>query len=123
MGRITPKRFVRACDNSGGIISLIAKKLSCSRQAVYDYIEHNPEMYKYVKDAENIILDIAESKLFSSVQNGEMDDVKWLLARKGKHRGYMERPESQVNISTQGPTEVSFTNKDKLMQYIGKNAK
>ena len=100
MGRINTARFITACKDSGAIITLIAKRLSCDRHTVYNFIKANPEMLKYLDDARDSALDIAESKILSSIVKatpvGDMEDVKWYLSRIGKKRGFADK---DINIT------------------------
>ena len=100
MGRINVRRFIKACKDSGGIISIIAKRMSVSRTTLYDYIQREPIAQKYLQEAKEDILDMAESKLISSMNLGEIDSIKWYLARIGKNRGFSEKPEivTQTNV-------------------------
>lgn len=95
MGRINAHRFIGACKGSGGLVSAIARRLSCSRQAVYDFLERYPEMKRYQEEAENELIELAESKIAKSIRlvqpTGSMEDVKWFLARKARKKGYGDR--------------------------------
>lgn len=104
MGRLTIHRFMKACKNSGGIITLIAKKMDVSRQQLYLFLDKNPEMFKYLEEERNQIIDVAESKLFTAIQTGDLDSVKWFLSRVGKRRGYADKDIIINNEANTGPT-------------------
>lgn len=90
---ITRKRLLAAIKNTGGIVSVIAKKLECDWHAARYAIDRDPVALQAWHDEREGILDLAESALVKSIQGGDTQDAKWLLARLGKHRGYAERLE------------------------------
>ena len=96
MGRINLIRFVKACKGSGGLISIVAKRLDVARQSVYDYLQREPKAVKYLDEAKEEILDMAESKLINSMNSNDLESIKWYLARLGRKRGYIANPEVQV---------------------------
>ena len=98
MGRINLIRFKTACKGSGGIISLIARRLSTERRFVYTYLENEPLAKQILQESKEEVLDIAESHLLKGITEGNKEDIKWYLARIGRKRGYQERPETQVNV-------------------------
>ena len=57
MGRINLQRFVKACKDSAGLISIIAKRLDVTRQTVYSFLEREPAAQKYIDEAKEEILD------------------------------------------------------------------
>ena len=108
MGRINTNRFIKACKDSGGIISLIAKRLSCDRSTIYYYLEREPQMRKYIEDAKDAAFDIAESKILNSIALAQpkcdMEDVKWYLARFSKRTS----PETSINTKIVNNIEPTY---------------
>ena len=107
MGRLNLFRFMKACKGSGGIISIIAKKLDVTRQSVYDFMQREPGSKKYLDEAKEAIIDMAESKLINSMNNNDLESIKWYLSRIGRHRGYIANPEVQV-IGKQTNTQINI---------------
>ena len=64
MGRINLIRFKTACKGSGGIISLIARRLSTERRFVYTYLENEPLAKQILQESKEEVLYISESHLF-----------------------------------------------------------
>lgn len=122
MGRINLKRFVKACKNSGGIITVIATRLQVTRQTVYDFIKNEPATQKYLYDAREEVIDMAEGKLLASINSGEIESAKWFLARKGRHRGYIANPEVQV-IGKQTNNTLNVEPTYKLVIEIADNVR
>lgn len=83
------EKILEAIKDSGGIISLIAKKLNnASWIQTKRWIESFPETKEAHEHQIEGIIDMAESKLFDRIQQGDSQDIKWFLSKKGKHRGY-----------------------------------
>lgn len=95
MAKITEKRLIASIKGTGGIVSAIARKLGVTWNAARNAIDANPAALRAWHDEREGILDLAESALVKSIQQGDTQDAKWLLARLGKHRGYAERIEFQ----------------------------
>ena len=47
----------------------------------------------FSEEEKEAILDLCESVLYSSIKNGDTQSAKWVLATKGKERGFIERRE------------------------------
>ena len=97
-------KWMKACKGSGGIISVIAQRLDVERATVYDYIK-DPIYHKYLIEAKEEVLDIAESHILKGINQGDKEDIKWYLSRMGKNRGYVT-VETQVNVGTTYKFEI-----------------
>ena len=89
----TAAQFIAAIPGSGGIVTQIAKKVGCSWNTARKYIDNHPSVQQAYNDECEAILDMAEAALFKQVSQEEAWAVKYLLATKGKGRGYTERTE------------------------------
>lgn len=82
-------------NTDGATLQRIAKKLGISYIAIYALRRQDEEFDKAVKELlycrDESALDLAESKLFSNVNEGKEASVFFLLKTKGKERGYVER--------------------------------
>ena len=91
--RISNKRFNEAVKDTGGILTLVSKRLNISRQSLYNFLKKNPEKRKVLKQEREKIIDLGEGSLFNQVKNQEAWAVKFLLKTVGKERGYYEKQE------------------------------
>jgi len=82
-----------ALQNSYGIVSRVAEKLSCNWNTAKKYIEMYPSCQQSFLDETERVLDLAESKIIKSINMDDVGTAKWLLSTKGKLRGYSERME------------------------------
>ena len=72
---------------------------------IYAYHAHHDDIYKkispgYVEQAEDIqetTVDMAESKLLTSINEGNVAAIIFYLKTKGKKRGYVEQHDVDVN--------------------------
>jgi hypothetical protein len=97
-----PKKYkkldiLQAIKGSGSIVSTIAKRLDCTWDTAKTYINSWPETIKAMKDEEETVLDMAESAVFKSIQDGNTQDAKWLLSTKGKRRGFSDKQELEIS--------------------------
>ncbi len=87
------EQFLIAIPKTGGIVSTIAGRVGCSWATARKFIDTHPTVLTAYRDECETVLDMAESKLITAMNDGEIESVKWYLARKGKDRGYSERQE------------------------------
>ena len=86
--KLTKNALVKAINNSSGLISVIAKKLSVSRKTVHNYLNRYPELKELINEEKENILDYAESKLIKKIDEEEAWAIRFLLTTQGKTRGY-----------------------------------
>ncbi len=98
---------LKAIKGSGAVMSTIAKRLDCAWYTARKYVNEWEATRQAYEDEEQMILDLAESKIYESINNGNTQDAKWLLATKGKKRGFSERHE--ITGADGIPIEVSVT--------------
>lgn len=92
-GRLTVKGVADKLREYHGNQAAVARAFGVDRSRITQYMEQHPELRAVKQEAEEAILDHAESALYRAVLSGEPWAVKWLLATKGKGRGYVERQE------------------------------
>ena len=91
--------IIEAIKGSGGIISTIAKRLGVAWSTADKYIQQSDETKEALADEREAILDMAEGAVYSSIKEGNTQDAKWLLATKGRKRGFNEKIDVDVNGS------------------------
>ncbi len=90
----TMEQVLAALKGSRGIQTHIARRLDVSRPAVARYIKRWPEVAQAYDEECNTLLDQAEAKLFEkAIVDGSECSLHFLLATKGKQRGYSKRQE------------------------------
>lgn len=82
------KALLEAIRDSGGIVDTVAKRLGVSWRTARIAIDSDDEALQLFTDELERVLDLAETTVLESIQNGDTQDAKWLLARKGRSRGY-----------------------------------
>ena len=89
--RLQEDKVFTAIKGSGGIISKIARTLDVDWHTANTHIKEN-EIYLAALQLEmEIILDCCELNLFDeAVNKKESWAIRFLLATKGKHRGYVQ---------------------------------
>jgi len=100
------KDVLEAIKGSGSVTNTIAKRLGVTWHTAKRYINKWEATKRAFEDEEQTILDQAESAIYQSIQNGNTQDAKWLLATKGKNRGFSERHE--ITGADSGPMEFTL---------------
>ena len=89
----TAAQMIAALQETKGLMYLAAKRLGCHVSTIKNYCERHPTV-QAAKDAERgALLDMAELKLWESIQKGEAWGITLALKTIGKDRGYVERTE------------------------------
>ena len=91
--KMKKEKFVEIFEMSACNVSLSCKKAKIARQTFYNWIEEDLEFAERIADAQEGILDMAESMLLKKVREGSTSELIFLLKTKGKSRGYVERTE------------------------------
>jgi len=98
---------LEAMQNSGGIMSTVAKRLGGDWHTAEKYVLKFAETRKALADEENKVLDICQQSLIKSIKDGNTQDAKWYLSTKGKHRGFSEKIINEMTGKDGGPIETS----------------
>jgi hypothetical protein len=91
MGRkriLKKNELLEAIKGSYGIISTIAARLHCNWHTVDETIRLYPECMQALADENETILDITESKAIERIKDGDGTMIRFMLATKGRKRGY-----------------------------------
>jgi len=109
------KRFLKALEESLGIVALACKKANISRSQVYVWRERDPEFARQWDEIVEMQVDYVESKLFENINKNDTTSIIFFLKCKGKHRGYVERVEA-VQLS---PEDIALPDEE-LIEIAGK---
>jgi transposase-like protein len=77
----------------GANISATCNAMNISRQTFYRWLKESPELMQEVEDSKEALIDNVETKLLSSINEGNIQAILFYLRTKGKSRGYVERSE------------------------------
>lgn len=97
--------FIRALENTGGIIKNAAEAIGCSRQTVYNAIQTYPSVARALDEEREKLKDLVEERLIDQIQQGNMTAIIWYSKTQMKDRGYVERHEHTG--SQGGPIETN----------------
>jgi len=83
----------KAIENSRGLYTVIAQRLKCEWHTAKKYVEMHEETREAYNDEFESSIDVAESKLFENIDEGDNTAIIFYLKTRAKHRGYVERSE------------------------------
>lgn len=108
-----------ALEKNAGLVTLAAKALGISHQALSARIKRNPQLQGIRASVEVQMLDIAEGATYTLLQNKDPGTVRWYLEQKGRERGYVGK---RVEVSGPDggaiPVEISSLSADELDQRL-----
>jgi len=85
--------FLKALDDSHGIISTACESSNIGRQTYYYWINSDEKFKKKVDDILETQIDFVENKLINQIDNNDTTAIIFYLKTKAKNRGYVERNE------------------------------
>lgn len=90
------KLFLSNLKEAKGIISIACERTGISRRAYYDWCEKDEAFDKACEDIREYVIDIVESQLLLGIKNNDMTGIIFYLKTKAKHRGYVEKTETEL---------------------------
>ena len=104
MGRkksIKEKDLLAAIENSNGFVTTIAARLHCSWHAADNAIKASAAALQAIKDEEEKTLDFVEGKAIKKINEGDGAMIRFMLATKGKKRGYTYEDKLEADESAE----------------------
>ena len=84
------EKVAQAIIDCDGYVMKTAIKLGCSYWKLAKIIKENPKLKSLIKDANEALLDISETKLRDLILSGDKVAIIFHLKSKGRHRGWVE---------------------------------
>jgi hypothetical protein len=97
--KFTEEQVETAIYEERGNITATAKRLGCTPQTVYSYVEESQELQYAVMYAREIRKDEYEAALDKRREAGSDAAIIFFLKTQAKDRGYIERHEIDTNIN------------------------
>ena len=107
MGRkhkLKEKELLENIKGSYGIISTIAARLHVDWHTVDDTIKMYPSCMQALADENESVLDFTEGKAIERIKDGDSVMIRFMLATKGKKRGYTYEDKLEVDDTTEDNT-------------------
>jgi hypothetical protein len=104
MAKLTKRAVMKAIDDSGGIISTVAKRLGKDWSTARRYINMWDETKAAFTAEVERVTDLAENRLIQQISEGERWAIKFWLTTKGKSRGFTQ----QMELAHSGGVSVNI---------------
>ena len=109
--KIKPEKVVEALIKEHGLISPAAKVLNTPRTTLLRYIEQFEVCREALAHAREGMGDVAESKLFQLIEQGDVRCILYYLSTVHRHRGYgLSNSDDPSRFTGSGPTFVETVN-------------
>lgn len=96
--RFTQQQVIDALEATRGLVTLAAAHLHCAPNTIYAFVDRFPRVRAARDAARERQLDVAEAKLFQSIDRGELPAITFLLRTLGRHRGYGEHVQVDATV-------------------------
>ncbi|UVK37390.1 hypothetical protein LHFGNBLO_004416 [Mesorhizobium sp. AR10] len=91
--KLTIARAKQALEQAGGIRTIAAEKLAVHRSTLHTFLVRHPALQAFADEVEEVLKDVAETRIIQAIRAGEMSTVRWYAEMKMKDRGYVRRVE------------------------------
>lgn len=98
------KKFIEAMTKNLGNISRSAESVGINRSLYYDWIKDDPDFKNACNEILELEIDWVEDQLKKQIEEGNSTATIFYLKCKAKRRGYIDRPEIEINNNTQSLT-------------------
>lgn len=96
MKRPSNKVLVDIYKKKGCNVSAMCIAIGCTRASFYKWIKKDLNLEEMINEANESIIDFAESKLIEHISNGDVTSLIFFLKTKGKKRGYVEQVDNRL---------------------------
>lgn len=96
---ISIEKIAEVYKKKGCNITAACAALNITRQTFYTRKAKSKKLQELIEEADESLLDFAESKLVEHINNNDITSLIFFLKTKGKKRGYVERTEHDVNAN------------------------
>ena len=116
--KATNEQIIKALEANGGFQSKAAQQLGMTQSALTQRIKRSENLQRVATEIKDKYLDLAESKLITLVNNGNLGAICFYLKCQGKHRGYIEKTQTEVSgkdgqpIQSENKMVVEFVDAD-----------
>lgn len=86
--RLSESKVIEALNRGMGNISFAANILKRSHNEVRDFINKRPKLLQLKKNLDEQVIDVAEMLIYSKMQKGDINAIKFVLEKKGRNRGW-----------------------------------
>lgn len=98
--------ILEAIEGSGGIVTTVALALNCDWHTAKSNIEKYEETREAFSGELETGLDLVEGKAYAQAKNGDGAMIRFILATKGRNRGYGDTP--PIPAETAEDTELTI---------------
>lgn len=103
--KYTVKQVLAAIEGSCGIKAEIARRIGAHRHLIERYAAKHEIINAAIEQERERVIDKAESNLFTAIENGSIEESKWILARIAAYsRGYSDK----VDMTTKSKENVTI---------------
>ena len=85
--KFTEEQCAEALKRANGVVSVASRHLGCTARTFRRYFERYPALHDVRADCEATLIDLAEGKLYSTINGGNMTAIIFYLKCQAKDRG------------------------------------
>ena len=109
---LTIKQIDTGIRLTGGYLTMTAKKLGVTYNAIYARVQRSPQLQRTLEEIQESYLDLSEYSLMKKIKDEDLGAICFHLKCKGRGRGYIEKQQLEHSQDPENPIvqkiEVEF---------------
>lgn len=98
--KVTDAQIITALKNNAGIVAYAARDLNIARSSLRDRLKNHPHLAELAAEEVEITLDACDALFVKAIRTDkDLETAKWYAIQKGKHRGYGDKTDVNINLS------------------------
>lgn len=98
------EEFLACYEKTLGVLTPAAKAAGVNPSTVWRWKQEFPEFAQRCEEIEEIAVDFVETKLYNLINEGSEACTIFYMKTRGRHRGYSEKQQLDVNAEVKGVT-------------------
>lgn len=104
--KIKQKAFLKILEKNLGVVTPSCAEFGIDRGTYYDWLKADPEFAQAVESLSDVALDFVEHTMLQRVKEKSDACIIFIMKTRGRKRGYVERQELKVDLSTLTPEQA-----------------
>lgn len=96
---VKKKMFIDCLEKNLGVLTPTFKEVGIHHQTYYNWMKKDKKFETAVENIKEVAVDFVESKLYKSINDGNVTAQIFYLKTKARHRGYIEKVENDITIN------------------------
>jgi hypothetical protein len=95
--KFSDAKVVALMHKHGGIRSLVATEMGCTRQNLCQRIKNSEKLREVEAEIGDEVMDLVEGTIIKAIKKGDLPTTRWYADRQGKARGFGNTAQNRMS--------------------------